>query len=154
MICLTVKPNQSFYTKQGKKTFFFFYWKRAFKEKEEWISEQKTKRKIFNCSRYGNQEGPHIVHKKVHEWIESPRDKYENSNSTRFKPRPRLPWLDYMESFTKQTNATSHPNIGSLKTAIEEEWNKISEEFILKACKSFWRRIDTIIEKKNGGHIE
>ena len=27
-------------------------------------------------------------------------------------------------------NATSHPNIGSLKTAIEEEWNKMSEEFI------------------------
>ena len=34
-----------------------------------------------------------------------------------------------------KTNATSHPNIGSFnKTAIEEEWNKISEEFILKAC--------------------
>ncbi len=32
---------------------------------------------------------------------------------------------------------TSHPNIGSLKTTIEEEWNKMSEEFILKACKSF-----------------
>ena len=31
---------------------------------------------------------------------------------------------------------------------IEEEWNKMSEEFILKACKSFWRRVDTIIEKK------
>ena len=30
--------------------------------------------------------------------------------------------------------ATSYPNIGSLKTAIEEEWNKMSEEFILKAC--------------------
>ena len=31
--------------------------------------------------------------------------------------------------------------------------NGMSEEFILKACKSFLRRIDTIIEK-NGGHIE
>ena len=47
-----------------------------------------------------------------------------------------------------KTNATSHPNIGSLKTAFEEEWNKMSEEFILKACKSFRRRVDTIIEKK------
>ena len=37
-------------------------------------------------------------------------------------------------------NATSHPNIGSLKTAIEEEWNKKSEKFILKACKSFWKK--------------
>ena len=52
-----------------------------------------------------------------------------------------------------QTNATSHPNIGSLKIDIEEEWNRMSEEFILKACKSFRRRVDTIIEK-NGGHIE
>ena len=36
-----------------------------------------------------------------------------------------------------KTNTTSHPNIGSLKTAIEEEWNKMSEEFILKGCQSF-----------------
>ena len=46
------------------------------------------------------------------------------------------------------TNATSHPNIGSLKTAIEEEWNEMSEEFILKACNLFWRHVDIIIEKK------
>ena len=44
--------------------------------------------------------------------------------------------------------ATSHPNKGSLKTALEEEWNKMSEEFILKACKAFWRHVHTIIEKK------
>ena len=45
-----------------------------------------------------------------------------------------------------KTNATSHPNIGSLKTAIEEKWNKMSK-FSLKAWKSFRRRFDTI-EKK------
>ena len=39
-------------------------------------------------------------------------------------------------------------------TAIEEEWNKMSEEFILKVCKSFQRCVDSIIEKKNGGHDE
>ena len=50
-------------------------------------------------------------------------------------------------------NATSYPNIDSLKTATEVEWYKMSEEFILKACKSFQRRVDTIIEK-NGGHNE
>ena len=38
-------------------------------------------------------------------------------------------------------------------TAIEDEWNKMSDEFILKTCKSFWRCVDTIIEK-NGGYIE
>ena len=37
----------------------------------------------------------------------------------------------------QKTKATSHSNIGSLKTAIEEKWNIMSEEFILKACKSF-----------------
>ena len=47
-----------------------------------------------------------------------------------------------------ETNAISHPNIGSPKTAIEEEWNKMSEEFILKAWKSFQRHCDTIIKKK------
>ena len=31
-------------------------------------------------------------------------------------------------------NTISHPNIASLKTAIEEERNKTSEEFILKVC--------------------
>ncbi len=46
-----------------------------------------------------------------------------------------------------KTNATSHPNIGLLKTAIEEEWNGMSEEFILKACKSFRRRLDSLILK-------
>ena len=47
-----------------------------------------------------------------------------------------------------KTNATSHPNIGLLKTAMEEERNKTSEEFILKARKLFQRHVDTIIEKK------
>ena len=47
-----------------------------------------------------------------------------------------------------KTKATSHLNIGSLKTAIEKEWNKMSEEFILKPCKWFRRHIDTIIEKQ------
>ena len=46
-----------------------------------------------------------------------------------------------------KTNATSHLNIDSLKNTIVEEWNNMSEEFILKACKSFQRCIDTIIEK-------
>ena len=55
--------------------------------------------------------------------------------------------LDYaiLGVLKNQTNATSLLNIGSLET--EEEWNKMSEEFILKACKSSRRRVNTIIEK-------
>ena len=62
---------------------------------------------------------------------------------------PDLTPLDYViwEVLENKTNATSLLNIGSLKTASAEEWNKISEEFILKACKLFWRCVDTIIEK-------
>ena len=47
--------------------------------------------------------------------------------------------FDYVlwDLFENKTNATSHSNIGLLKTAIEEEWNKMSGEFILKVCKSF-----------------
>ena len=47
-----------------------------------------------------------------------------------------------------KTNATTHPNIGLLKTAIEEELNKMSEEFILKACKLFQKHVNTMIEKR------
>ena len=47
-----------------------------------------------------------------------------------------------------KTNTTSHPNIDSLKAVIEEESNKMSEEFILKAYKLFWRHVDIIIFKK------
>ena len=38
-------------------------------------------------------------------------------------------------------------------TATVEAWNTMSEEFISKACKSFRRQVDKIIEK-NGEHIE
>ena len=49
---------------------------------------------------------------------------------------PDLNLLDYARwgVLEKETNATSHPNFSSLKTAIKEEWKKMSEEFILKAC--------------------
>ena len=48
----------------------------------------------------------------------------------------------------QKTNQRPLPkNIGLLKTAINEEWNKMSEEFILKACKSLWRCVDTTDEK-------
>ena len=50
-----------------------------------------------------------------------------------------------------KTNATSHQNIGSLNSTIEEEWNKMFKEFILKACTSSRRRVDTIIEKEKKG---
>ena len=44
-----------------------------------------------------------------------------------------------------KTNTTSDQNIGSLKTVIEEERDEMSEEFILKAFKSFRRCVDAKI---------
>ena len=76
---------------------------------------------------------------------------------TAIKPdlSPDFNLLDYSiwSVLENKTNTTSHPNIGSLKTSIEEEWNKTSDEFILKASKSFRIHIETISEKKSG-HIE
>ena len=62
---------------------------------------------------------------------------------------PDLKSLDYAVwgILENKTNPTSYPNIGSLKTAIEEEWNKTSEKFILKAFRSFRSPVDTIMEK-------
>ena len=57
--------------------------------------------------------------------------------------------LDYdiWSVLENKTNAASHQNINSLKTAIEKEWNEMSEKIIFMALKSFRRGIDTIIEK-------
>ena len=43
--------------------------------------------------------------------------------------KPKHYPLDYdiWGALENKTHATSNPNIGSLKTAIEEEWNKMSE---------------------------
>ena len=54
MICLMTKPSQSFfvYCIQSKEN--LFYKKELFKEKGEWSIEQKKKRRLLNCSHYGN----------------------------------------------------------------------------------------------------
>ena len=66
-------------------------------------------------------------------------------------PSPNLNSLDYAiwGFLENKTNASSHPNIGSLKTAIEEKWGKMSEEIFedmqivskacwYKNCKKWW----------------
>ena len=54
-----------------------------------------------------------------------------------------------------KTNAIFHPNIGSLKTSIEEEWNKIAwriyfegMQIISKACwYNNWKKMAAILSK-------
>ena len=70
---------------------------------------------------------------------------------------PNLNTLDYTIRgvLENKTNETSYPNIGLLKTAIEEEWNKMSEEFffedmqiISKVCwYNNWRKMVVILSK-------
>ena len=69
------------------------------------------------------------------------------------KPNPKTSDYSIWGVLENKLNATSLPNIGLLKIATEEEWNKTSEEFILKACKWFWRRANITIAK-DIGHIE
>ena len=72
-----------------------------------------------------------------------------------------LPWspdlnlFDYIlwGIFENNTNANSHPNIGLLKTAIEEEWNKMKNLF-LRHVNRFEGVLVPQLKKKNGGPIE
>lgn len=53
----------------------------------------------------------------------------------------------------RKANHTPHPNVDSLKVAIKAEWDNLSEDFIVKSCGAFRRRIEAVIGE-NGGHIE
>ena len=75
----------------------------------------------------------HANELKVHE--NTVRTAIKHDLTPDLKPPP--PDYGMLGVLKNKTNATSHRNIGSLKTAIEEEWNKMSEDFILKACKRF-----------------
>ena len=63
---------------------------------------------------------------------------------------PDLTPLDYAiwGVLEKKTDATSHRENGSFKTAMEEERNKMTKS-ILKVCKFFRRLIDTIKDKNS-----
>ena len=50
------------------------------RKKKDWRSEQKTKIRLFSCSRYGNYKGPHCINKNARQWIESPRENCEDRN--------------------------------------------------------------------------
>jgi len=52
-----------------------------------------------------------------------------------------------------RARATSHANVNSLKASIEEAWDEMSPDFIIKSCRSFRPRLEAVIAVK-GGHIE
>ena len=85
------------------------------------------KRRLFNCSCYGDYEGSpasirkHTNELKVHDKTVKTAIKQDLSQS--------LNLLDcaIWSVLENKTNAPSHSNICSLKTAIEEEWKKMFE---------------------------
>ena len=93
------------------------------------------KRRLFNCA--CNKKDPtisirmHTNELKIHE--KTVRMAIKHDLSQDHNPLNYTIWC----VLENKTNAISHPNIGSLKTAIEEEWNKIYFEgmqIILKEC--------------------
>ena len=85
----------------------------------------------FLCQPYTKSIKKHVYESKVHEKTVKTAIKQDLSFD--------LNTLEYAmwSILENKTNATSSPNIGSLKTATEEEWNKMSEEFIFKAYRPF-----------------
>jgi hypothetical protein len=45
-----------------------------------------------------------------------------------------------------------HPNLESLKVAVEEHWNNMVEDYIMKVCSKFRPRIKAVIEAE-GSYI-
>ena len=46
-----------------------------------------------------------------------------------------------------------HPNINALKTSVDKEWNEMGEEYVIKVCIDFRKRLEAIIAA-DGGYIE
>eukprot|EP00096_Caligus_rogercresseyi_P015643 TRINITY_DN8118_c0_g1_i2.p1 TRINITY_DN8118_c0_g1~~TRINITY_DN8118_c0_g1_i2.p1 ORF type:complete len:163 (+),score=37.01 TRINITY_DN8118_c0_g1_i2:301-789(+) len=63
--------------------------------------------------------------------------------------------LDY--SFWVQVESKAytarHPNVEALKTAVDEEWNRMTTDYIKRTCSTFRKRIEAIIAA-DGGYIE
>ncbi|QQP39553.1 Putative transposable element [Caligus rogercresseyi] len=46
-----------------------------------------------------------------------------------------------------------HPNIATLKAAVNQEWAGMDEDFVVKICQAFRKRLMAIVAA-NGGYIE
>jgi len=68
---------------------------------------------------------------------------------------PDLNPLDYgiWGNVERKACAAPHPNVASLKAAVEQEWTNMSEDFVVKTCRAFRPRLEAMIAAK-GGHFE
>ena len=68
---------------------------------------------------------------------------------------PDLSPLDYSiwAVVEKRACATPHQKVEDLKGAVEREWAAMSDEFVVKTCRSFRPRLEAML-KAQGGHFE
>ena len=147
MICLTPKPSQSFFVYRISRCSELWPCDRLPRLERQRKAIKITEKGFFKGKKWKGgflialvkaiKKEPttsvtkHINELKVDE--ETVRTITKQDLSSDVKPLGNTMWGDS----ENKTNSTSIPNIGSLKTAIAEEWIKISEEFISKARKSF-----------------
>ena len=140
---------------KAKKKNFFLQKKNFFNKKESGGLNKKQKEGFLTALPTAFKDPTTSIRKKAHEL-----KVLKKTVRTAIKQdlSPDLNPLDYATwgILENKTNATSYPNIGLLKTAIEKEWHKTPKEFILKVCKSFQRWVDIIIgplPTKNSGQF-
>ena len=129
MICLKPKPSQSFfvYCIQSKEFFFFLQKKSFLREKGSEELNKTRKEGFLTAFITAIKKNPitakrkHTNELKVHK--KTVRTAIKQDSSRDLNPFDYAIW-GILEN---KTNATSHPNIGSLKTVIEKEWNKMTE---------------------------
>lgn len=68
---------------------------------------------------------------------------------------PDLNPLDYgiWGVMEREACATHHNSLETLKASITEAWDNLSDEFVVKTCRSFRRRLEMVVEA-DGGYIE
>ncbi len=68
---------------------------------------------------------------------------------------PDLSPLDYgvWGYVEKKACSRPHPNVASLKAAVEEQWELMPEEYLVNTCSAFRPRVEAMLEAK-GGHFE
>jgi hypothetical protein len=53
----------------------------------------------------------------------------------------------------QKVQATPHTSLAALRRSITREWNRMSPAYVRRTCRSFRRRLESVVAK-NGGYIE
>ena len=85
----------------------------------------------------------------MEDWTKKQKEGFLTALATTIKKDPITSIRKYANEL--EVHEKTNPNISSFKTLTEEQLNKMSKEFILKACKSFWKLKK---KKKNAGNIK